>query len=159
MTEERKRVEMTSENHEATFGLGEKLGRLLLPSMVVGLNGTLGSGKTRMTQGIVNGVMSTAPDVVSPTYTLCIPYSGRIELLHLDAYRIVEDEEVFELGLDEALEDGKTIVIEWVDKIAELLPYIDLEIRFDPISERERRLEFDARTEKGIKLLEQLFGQ
>lgn len=147
-----------SQSEEATFELGRRIGLSMPGSFVLGLNGTLGCGKTKLTQGIVSGLGLTDQTVVSPTFTLCIPYEGRISLWHLDAYRIKDDDEVYELGLDEAVDDGCSIVIEWVDKIRELIPPLDLVIELEHRSQAERKLEFSGFTPQGTQLLKVLGG-
>ena len=152
---------LKTQSPEKTFELGLEVGRLVEPSTVIGLNGTLGAGKTKLTQGIVGAILdSPEAVVVSPTYTLCIPYSGRVELLHLDAYRIAEDEEVFELGLDEAVDDGAVLIVEWVAKIADLLPKLDVVFEFqtapEPSSLSERQVAIHALTQQGQGLVSQL---
>jgi len=91
-------LQLTSESEDATHEIGLRIGRALGPGTVVALIGTLGSGKTRLTQAIAAALEINQP-VVSPTYTLCVPYSGRLSLLHMDAYRIQQPEEVDELDL------------------------------------------------------------
>lgn len=154
MSETKEKWQYISESTSETFELGKRIGAILPASTVIGLNGTLGSGKTKLTQGIVCGVMGRDEVVVSPTFTLCIPYSGRINLWHLDAYRIREDEEVFELGLDEAVEDGNAIVIEWIDRILDLVPPLDIIVEIHHESEMQRKLEFEARSEAGQRLVD-----
>lgn len=156
MSETAAKWQFTSESDLKTFDLGKRIGSMMAASTVIGLNGTLGSGKTKLTQGIVCAVVGKDEVVVSPTFTLCIPYSGRINLWHLDAYRIREDEEVYELGLDEAVEDGVSIVIEWIDRIRELAPPIDILVQIDHESEHCRKLDFEALTESGKQLIESL---
>ena len=136
-----------STSEEQTRELGEKIGRLLRPGMIIALNGTLGSGKTRLTQGIGVGLGVPADSIVSPTYTICVPYSGRLDLLHIDAYRINDVTEVDELGLDELVEDGVVLAIEWADKIAEYLPPISLQIDFDYDDESSRSIVVSVATE------------
>lgn len=149
-------LRLTTQSIDETFELGRMMGQFIQPSTMIGLNGTLGSGKTKLTQGIVSGVLGRDEVVVSPTFTLCIPYSGRLELLHLDAYRIREDEEVYELGLDEAIEDGNVVVVEWVDKIRELIPPPDLIIQIEHESEQSRSLQFSCFSPNGRQLLSKI---
>ena len=153
--------QFVSESTSETFELGKRIGATISASTMVGLNGTLGSGKTKLTQGIVCAVMGKDEVVVSPTFTLCIPYSGRINLWHLDAYRIQSDEEVFELGLDEAIEEGTSIIIEWIDRIRELAPPLDIVIQIDHESESKRTLELEAFSDAGRQLINNLqnFGE
>ena len=82
--------------------------------------------------------------MVSPTYTICIPYEARLPLLHLDAYRIKSPEEVDELGLDEAVDQGVVLIAEWATRIENVLPDIDLRIHIRQTSETTRELIFRA---------------
>jgi tRNA threonylcarbamoyladenosine biosynthesis protein TsaE len=127
-----------------TRELGRQIGEQLQPGMVVALDGTLGAGKTRLVQGIGIGLGLSADSIVSPTYTICIPYSARLPLLHLDAYRINELHEVDELGLDEAVEEGAVLVVEWAERIVEALPPIDLRIRMRVVDDEVRRIELSS---------------
>ncbi len=150
-------IQIVSTSEDQTRELGQRIGQLLQPGMIVALNGTLGSGKTRMTQGIGLGLNIVADSIVSPTYTICVPYSGRLELLHIDAYRIKDVTEVDELGLDELIEDGVVLVIEWADKIADFLPPISLRIDFDYEDESSRSIQVSA-ADKYAPLLDALVG-
>lgn len=127
-----------------TRELGRQIGEQLQAGMVVALDGTLGAGKTRLVQGIGIGLGLKADSVVSPTYTICVPYSGRLPLLHLDAYRISDLNEVDELGLDEAIEDGALLVVEWAERIVDLLPPVDLQIRIESLDEQVRRIDVSS---------------
>jgi tRNA threonylcarbamoyladenosine biosynthesis protein TsaE len=140
-------VEIITTNEDETRELGRRIGQLLEPGSVVALNGTLGAGKTRLTQGIGAGLGIPMQSIVSPTYTLCVPYAGRIQLIHLDAYRIKDTSEVDELGLDELLEDGAVLVVEWAARIKNFLPPIDIEIAIehDKINSRTFRIQSNAR--------------
>jgi len=150
------KLSFTSDSEEQTRELGERLGRELEPGTVIGLNGTLGSGKTRLTQGIGRGLEIADGSIVSPTYTLCVPHEGRLGLLHLDAYRIADPGEVDELGLDELTENGVVLIIEWSERIEALLPPNDLKIAIQPSGEIVREFEFQALTQLGQRLLQQL---
>ena len=120
--------EIITTSEDETRELGQRIGELLEPGTVIALNGTLGSGKTRLTQGIGAGLGVPADSIVSPTFTLCVPYSARMLLIHLDAYRIKDNSEVDELGLDELVEEGAVVVVEWAARIKNSLPPIDVEI-------------------------------
>ena len=145
---------VTNSEHE-TQDLGRRIGELLLPGTVVALDGTLGSGKTRLTQGIGIG-LGVAPDsIVSPTYTLCVPYSGRLDLIHLDAYRIKDLAEVDELGLDELVEEGAILVVEWAARIAKCLPRIDLSVFIQHSDDDRRTIRLETQTRQ-VEFLDQL---
>jgi len=149
---------VTLNSESETESLGLTIGKQLQSGMVIGLCGTLGSGKTRLTQAIARGLEIEQP-VVSPTYTLCVPYSGRLKLLHMDAYRIEHAEEVDELALFERVDDGEVLIIEWADRIEAQLPDIDVWIKMAPIGELTRSFEAESRSELGanfVSAVEQL---
>ena len=140
-------VEIITTNEDETRELGRRIGQLLDPGSLVALHGTLGAGKTRLTQGIGNALGVPMQNIVSPTYTICVPYAGRIPLIHLDAYRIKDASEVDELGLDELLDDGAVIVVEWAGRIETCLPPVDIEIAIEheEAGSRTIRIESNSR--------------
>lgn len=144
-------------NSEAeTENIGFAIGNAMNCGTLIGLNGTLGAGKTRLTQGIGKGLGIKHGQIVSPTFTICVPHEGRIPFLHLDAYRIQTAEEVDELGLDEMLENGVSLIVEWFDLIRPLLPTVDLEIQIDAPSKESRNFSFSSKTENGKQILNAL---
>jgi tRNA threonylcarbamoyl adenosine modification protein YjeE len=102
---------------EATEAAGEELGRRLRAGDLVLLKGDLGAGKTTFVRGIARGCGSAAP-VASPTFQLVRIYSGRLQLAHVDLYRIATGDELRDLGLDELLDAG-AVVVEWGDRISQ----------------------------------------
>lgn len=148
-------LHLTTESESETRALGIRLGHALQPGTVIALIGTLGSGKTRLTQAIAESLEITEP-VVSPTYTLCVPYSGRLSLLHMDAYRIKHAEEVDELDLFDVVNEGTVLIVEWADRIEAQLPDIDLRIEIKPVSHESREFQITAMTKKGQHVLSAL---
>jgi len=151
----KKKVSLTLSSESETESLGLRIAAALQPGWVIGLCGTLGSGKTRLTQAIARGLDIEQP-VVSPTYTLCVPYRGKLNLLHMDAYRIAHAEEVDELDLFDRVDSGEVLIIEWADRIEAMLPDIDVWIRMAPTGEQTRTFEAESRSEGGAKLIEAL---
>ncbi|MEM9941925.1 MAG: tRNA (adenosine(37)-N6)-threonylcarbamoyltransferase complex ATPase subunit type 1 TsaE [Planctomycetota bacterium] len=149
-------IKVISESESETIELGKRIGARLSPGLVLALNGTLGTGKTRLTQGLGQAIGIAKGEIVSPTYTLCTPHEGELLLVHLDAYRIAEVEEVDELGLDELVEEGAVLVVEWADRVAEYIPPIDLTIQLESTSENTRSVSMSANSEKGQILLDQI---
>jgi tRNA threonylcarbamoyladenosine biosynthesis protein TsaE len=94
---------------------GEALGRRLRVGDVVLLKGELGAGKTTFVRGVARGAGSNAP-VASPTFQLVRVYPGRLQLAHVDLYRIEKPPELAELGLDELADQG-AVLIEWGDRL------------------------------------------
>lgn len=137
-----------------TDRLGQTIGTAVEPGTLIGLDGTLGAGKTRLTQAIGIGLGIKPGNVVSPTFTIMVPHMGRLPLVHLDAYRIKSPEEVDELGLDELIVDGAVLVVEWAERIANLLPIVDLNVQIDHVADDRRRFLLTATSGKGRALLE-----
>ncbi len=129
-------AQLVTQSPQETLLFGKALGAAIGngPGLVIALHGTLGAGKTKLTQGIAAGLGIDPAGVVSPTFTIAVPYEGSRALLHLDAYRIQADEEVDELGLDELIDQGVVVVVEWASRIVELLPPVDLEIKLSQIA-------------------------
>lgn len=145
--------EFISSSEEQTSRLGQAIGESLEAGMVIGLNGTLGSGKTRLTQSIGSALGIPAGQVVSPTFTICVPHEGRLLMLHLDAYRIEQPEEIDELGLDEQTDEGAVLIVEWAERIEPYLPPVDLVVSIEPTGKTERTFQFDPKSDRGCRLL------
>lgn len=115
--------QIISHSPEETDRLGAFLGKHLTNGAVIALSGELGCGKTCLTQGIARGLQ--VPEdfyVTSPTYTLVNEYLGRLRLFHVDLYRIENIVELDEIGLDEIMGCDDVTVIEWAEKMIEILP-------------------------------------
>ena len=121
--------EIKTQSAEETMEVGRKLGALLRGGEVLCLNGDLGTGKTAFTGGIARA-LGVAGYITSPTFTLVNEYPGSLPLYHFDVYRIDDPEEMFEIGFEEYLLSGGVMVIEWADRIREVLPaeYIRIDI-------------------------------
>lgn len=106
----------------ATIDLGRRLGARLETGDAVLLTGDLGAGKTALARAMIQARAGRAIDVPSPTFNLVIPYALRdLTITHFDLYRLDGPEDVQELGLDEALDDG-AIIVEWPDRLGDLTP-------------------------------------
>ncbi len=136
------RAEIISKGTEETRAIGRIVGRYAAPGDVALLTGELGTGKTCLTQGILNGLGSD--DVArSPTFVLIAEHHhGRIPLYHMDLYRIGSIEQVEEIGIDEYLEGDGLTVVEWADNVPGVFPDDSLRIHFELVSKCERRLSF-----------------
>ena len=107
---------------EETFALGKQFGQAAAAGEVYALIGDLGVGKTVFTQGFAAGLGITEP-VNSPTFTILQIYEeGRLPLYHFDVYRIEEPEEMEEVGFDDYIYGDGVCLIEWANRIEEILP-------------------------------------
>ena len=109
-----------SESDTERFGLAIADG--LRAGDVLALVGDLGTGKTTLTGYIARGLGITEM-ITSPTFTVVKEYySGRLPLYHFDVYRIENADDAFERGIEEYFYRGGVCVVEWAEKIEELLP-------------------------------------
>lgn len=123
-------ITVVTKSAEDTRELGAALSAVVRPGDVILLSGDLGSGKTTLVQGFARGLGITE-QVVSPTFILVRTYRGRLTLVHADAYRMDNLQEVTDLDLPELLDDGGVAVVEWGDVIAPVLPADFLEVRLE----------------------------
>ena len=94
---------------------GERLGERLISGDVVLLTGELGAGKTTFVRGVARGTGSHSP-VASPTFQLVRVYPGRLQLAHVDLYRVENSSELRDLGLEELAGQG-AVVVEWGERL------------------------------------------
>jgi tRNA threonylcarbamoyladenosine biosynthesis protein TsaE len=107
---------------EAAQAFGEGWAADLVGGEVFALSGVLGAGKTQLVKGLARG-LGFHGEVTSPTFTLVHEYiGGRLPLYHLDLYRIADEAAAVQLGVEEYLPGDGVTVIEWPEKIPNLLP-------------------------------------
>lgn len=121
----------------ATQKLGRFLGSKLEAYDVLALNGDLGTGKTTFVKALAEG-MGLDSDVTSATFTIVNIYEGDPSLYHFDVYRLEDEDEFFEMGGEELLDDGSVCAIEWADRIEGSLPEEYLILNFERIDETTR---------------------
>src|SRR5438552_15626499 len=117
-------------DEQDTERFGIALAAVLPPGTVVALRGTLGAGKTRLVQAVAAAVGVPREEVVSPTFVLCQEYHGTRTVYHLDAYRLRDEDEFRELGVEELFASDAVTFIEWADRVAGALPddYLQIDI-------------------------------
>jgi tRNA threonylcarbamoyladenosine biosynthesis protein TsaE len=107
---------------EATVRFGHDFAAGLKAGDVIALNGDLGAGKTHFVKGLAAG-LGAASAVTSPTFTLIHEYlGGRLPLFHFDLYRLDTADDLLRIGLDDYLDAGGVLAIEWAEKFPALLP-------------------------------------
>jgi tRNA threonylcarbamoyladenosine biosynthesis protein TsaE len=115
-------------DEHATEALGAAIAGYLRPGDAVCLYGPLGAGKTTLARGLIRALTTPGEEVPSPTFTLVQFYMGRsLQLAHFDLYRLERPDEAYEIGLDDALEDG-AVLIEWPERLEGRLPADRLDI-------------------------------
>lgn len=111
-------VQTSSEDETAE--VGRIIGAELEPGDVVALTGDLGAGKTRLAQGIGAG-LGVQGHITSPTFTVVAEHQGRVDMYHMDVYRLSGPEDLEDIGFHDYLDMGGVVVIEWADLVAEAL--------------------------------------
>src|SRR5437879_5903187 len=107
---------------EDTVRLGSEFARKLGPGSVVALFGDLGSGKTHFIKGVSKG-LGVNEHVGSPTFTIVNEYAaGNLTVCHFDFYRLKSLSELREIGFDEYINGDSVSLIEWADRVKNLLP-------------------------------------
>jgi tRNA threonylcarbamoyladenosine biosynthesis protein TsaE len=147
-------LEFFSRSPEQTRRIGLRLGGLLQAGDVICLQGNLGAGKTTFTQGFAQG-WGSLDSVSSPTFILVNVYrrADGSQLFHLDAYRLESVPEAEELDLDSMLAEG-ALIVEWPERLGDLIPPEHLWIDLEHISEEHRQMKFHARGARYDELLD-----
>lgn len=112
---------MISHSEKETEELGRKFGSSLRRGDLVSLVGSLGAGKTVFAKGIARS-LGISEAIVSPTFTLVQEYEGREKLYHLDLYRLSGEDEFESMGGEDFLYPDGITLIEWAEKIEEMMP-------------------------------------
>lgn len=145
-------LDFISHSEAQTRRLGARLAEFLEPGDVLALIGDLGSGKTRWVQGVCQGLGVEEP-VVSPTFTLVNEYRGRWPVYHIDLYRLANPGEVSTFGLEDYLYGAGITLIEWADRIEDLLPPQYLAVELYDLENTKRRVVLRPHGERFIRLI------
>lgn len=115
-------IDLTSNSPDETIEFGRKLGAQLRGGEVIGMCGPLGSGKTHLIKGIAAGVgAEDSRQVTSPTFVIVNEYHGRLDIYHIDAYRLNSVSEFEMLGFDDFCYPDSVVVVEWADRVEPVL--------------------------------------
>jgi len=137
-------LDITSESPEQTIEIGHRIGRKLQGGEIIAICGPLGSGKTHLIKGIAAGAGAEDPrHVNSPTFVIVNEYAGRLDIYHVDAYRLNSVSEFEMIGFDDFCYPRSVILIEWADKIESALQgtdYIRVELEHTGQTERKIRV-------------------
>jgi tRNA threonylcarbamoyladenosine biosynthesis protein TsaE len=126
----------------------------------VALVGPLGAGKTHLTRAIAEGLRVANPAAVnSPTFVLIQEYPGPVPVYHFDTYRLTGPREFAELGVEEYFAGDGVCVVEWADKVAEVLPADHLLVEIAPTGPTSRRFALTATGPRHTRLLAGLSPQ
>ena len=103
--------------------------------------GEMGAGKTTLIKEICLELGVTSA-MTSPTFSIVNQYEGRDTIYHFDCYRLKNEEEAYDIGIEEYLDSGKLCLIEWPERISSLLPATRFEIRLEIVSSTQRSIHY-----------------
>lgn len=132
-------IEMKLNGLKSTEEFGKKLGLVLKGGDFIALTGGLGAGKTTLTKSIGLG-LGVEDYITSPTFALINEYKGRVDVFHFDVYRLESEEELLDLGYEDYFYSDGVTIVEWSNKIEELLPKDRININIEKGENLEERL-------------------
>ncbi|MFH1753413.1 MAG: tRNA (adenosine(37)-N6)-threonylcarbamoyltransferase complex ATPase subunit type 1 TsaE [Candidatus Omnitrophota bacterium] len=142
---------------EETMRFGARLGRLIKKGDCIALTGQLGAGKTTLVKGIAKGMGVKDPQHVnSPSFVILKEHKGKMPLYHFDVYRLNDPEEMDTVGYKDFFYGDGASVVEWADKIREILPEEYLNIELSVAGEEKREANISARGKRYERLLRRL---
>lgn len=140
-----------SHSEQETAKLAADFAKSIASGTIIALHGSLGAGKTVFSRGFARGLGISDP-IPSPTFTIVQEYEIRADnlnptvkkwLFHMDLYRIADSSAALAFGIDEYLYDANAIkLIEWSDRIADLLPETTLNVYIYHVDEMSREIQF-----------------
>jgi tRNA threonylcarbamoyladenosine biosynthesis protein TsaE len=134
---------------EETTALGRALAAAFGPGDVVALQGDLGTGKTHLVKGMAAAYGVPEEDVSSPTFTIVNEYNGRdFPIYHFDAYRVRDAAEWYEMGYEDYFTGAGLCLIEWPERMADLLPDGTVYLRLTHAGGDRRRIERGGKGER-----------
>ncbi len=140
----------TAQDLAGTHKLAAALASSLPPESgaVIALDGPLGAGKTHFVQGVAAALGFDPANVTSPTFVMINEYPAARPIYHFDAYRIKDDDEFLELGVDEYFQSPGVCLVEWASRVSDCMPRELLNIEIQVVDEHVRRFELQAKGEK-----------
>ncbi len=136
-------LQIDLDDEAETDRLGRAIAEALAPDLVVGLVGPLGAGKTRLSRAIAEALGVDPPAIASPTFVLIHEYDGRVPVYHFDVYRLTAPAAFEDLGAADYWKAGGVCLIEWADRVRDLLPADAWWITIEPLDATGRRVRID----------------
>jgi tRNA threonylcarbamoyladenosine biosynthesis protein TsaE len=133
------RLITVSNSTETTQEIGAALAKLLRKGDIISISGELGAGKTCLIRGIV-GALGGGQNVTSASFTLLSVYASSIPVYHFDAYRLEDSAQALHLGLDDYIFGDGITIIEWGDRISNILLDGCLFIEIEYLDDEDRRI-------------------
>jgi tRNA threonylcarbamoyladenosine biosynthesis protein TsaE len=137
--------------------LAEDIANQIQTPLAIALSGTLGAGKTQFTRFFAMALGAPGKTISSPTFMLVHQYDSQPPIYHLDAYRVGDEEEMLELGIEEMFDMPAVTIIEWADRFPQLLPNNTFSIHIDsPAESTQRSIRLHAQGKRACAMLRNL---
>jgi len=134
-------TEVVTSSPEETMEVGRQLADHLHPPVLVLLSGELGSGKTTITKGIINGLgVAREEEVTSPTFTLVHVFHNHVRVYHVDLYRVAGFHDLESLALEDAFAEPAVVIIEWAERFTLRTDWPRVAIRLEHVETDRRRI-------------------
>ena len=147
-------LELELQGEADTLALARSLAAVLEGGDVVGLEGGLGAGKTTFARGAVHALgVPEETAVTSPTFALLHQYEGRLPVAHADFYRLGAESELEELGVDELVEEGAVLFVEWGRKFTGMASRTVLWVELEIVSDVGRRARLHPQGARGDAII------
>jgi len=147
-------LELELKSEADTLSLARSLATVLRGGDVIGLEGGLGAGKTTFARGAVHALgVPEETAVTSPTFALLHQYEGRLPVAHADFYRLGAEAELEELGVDELVEEGAVLFVEWGRKFSDMASRTVLWVELEIVSDVGRRARLRPQGARGDALI------
>ncbi|MFN1835046.1 tRNA (adenosine(37)-N6)-threonylcarbamoyltransferase complex ATPase subunit type 1 TsaE [Balneola sp. MJW-20] len=134
-----------SDSEKQTIDAGRSFSHELGSGDVICLQGELGAGKTHFVKGLASGLGIDPQAVSSPTYTLINEYSGELPLYHFDCYRLKNEAEALDIGIEDYLYGEGISVIEWPQRVSNLIPEDAYIVTLEHVSDTKRKITIHQR--------------
>ena len=139
-------VDFVSSSPEETIKFGKNIGSQLTGGEVIAICGQLGTGKSHLIKGIASGAagQESGKEVNSPTFVIVNQYAGRLDIYHIDAYRLNSIAEFEQIGFDDFCYPDSVVLIEWADKIESALSRINyIRIELSHLNQTKRKIHIE----------------
>ena len=133
------RISITSNSPKDTEKIGAAIAKFLNKGDIISLSGELGTGKTCLIRGIVSA-LGGGHNVTSASFTLLSRYEASMPVYHFDAYRLDDPAQALYLGLDDYIFGDGVTIIEWGERISDILPDGCLFIEIEYLDDEDRRI-------------------
>jgi len=132
---------------EITQEIGAEIAKLLMIGDVISVSGELGTGKTCLIGGIVRA-LGGGDNITSASFTMLSVYDASVPIYHFDAYRLDDSAQAVNLGIDDYIFGKGITIIEWGDRIKNILPDGSLIIEIEYIEDETRKITIFSNSEK-----------